>query len=560
MKRYQMPRLDSKFMVIALSVLILLYFIVLPLAVLIIDSVVVDGHLDVSSYLTVYGQAVNMRALTNTAKISILVMILSVLITFPLAWLIGRTDLPGRKKFRTILVASYMIPPYVGAIAWTQLLNPDVGYLNALLKTIFSLSKAPFNIYTEGGLIWVLTLFYSPFAFITISRAMEKMDPTLEEASRVSGASPLRVLWDVTLPLMAPSILAGGLLVFIGAGSAFGIPAIVGMPGNIEVLTTRIVSFVYMGNDSGIRNATTLAVSLMILANGLLFFMTWFMGRKDYTTIGGKSTRPALVELGKWKGLATFLVAVYAFIAVILPLGSIVITSFMVSMSKGLSLDNFGFDAWIPVLENSQYLDCIWRSLGYAFIAATIGTILSLFVAYLSVKTHVKGRSLPDLLVMVGGSTPSVVIALALIITFSGNYGLNLYSTMWILIVSYLVKYMTMSVRTIAASLSQVSSSLEEAGLNSGAGWLRICKDIIMPLIAPSIVAGWFLIFMPSFYELTMSNLLYGSDTQTIGVLLYELQTYADTQNASVMSVIILIIVMVGNLTLNKVSKGHIAI
>lgn len=560
MKRYQMPRLDSKFMVIALSVLILLYFIVLPLAVLIIDSVVVDGHLDVSSYLTVYGQAVNMRALTNTAKISILVMILSVLITFPLAWLIGRTDLPGRKKFRTILVASYMIPPYVGAIAWTQLLNPDVGYLNALLKTIFSLSKAPFNIYTEGGLIWVLTLFYSPFAFITISRAMEKMDPTLEEASRVSGASPLRVLWDVTLPLMAPSILAGGLLVFIGAGSAFGIPAIVGMPGNIEVLTTRIVSFVYMGNDSGIRNATTLAVSLMILANSLLFFMTWFMGRKDYTTIGGKSTRPALVELGKWKGLATFLVAVYAFIAVILPLGSIVITSFMVSMSKGLSLDNFGFDAWIPVLENSQYLDCIWRSLGYAFIAATIGTILSLFVAYLSVKTHVKGRSLPDLLVMVGGSTPSVVIALALIITFSGNYGLNLYSTMWILIVSYLVKYMTMSVRTIAASLSQVSSSLEEAGLNSGAGWLRICKDIIMPLIAPSIVAGWFLIFMPSFYELTMSNLLYGSDTQTIGVLLYELQTYADTQNASVMSVIILIIVMVGNLILNKVSKGHIAI
>ena len=554
-----MPRLDSKFMVIALSVLILLYFIVLPLAVLIIDSVVVDGHLDVSSYLTVYGQAVNMRALTNTAKISILVMILSVLITFPLAWLIGRTDLPGRKKFRTILVASYMIPPYVGAIAWTQLLNPDVGYLNALLKTIFSLSKAPFNIYTEGGLIWVLTLFYSPFAFITISRAMEKMDPTLEEASRVSGASPLRVLWDVTLPLMAPSILAGGLLVFIGAGSAFGIPAIVGMPGNIEVLTTRIVSFVYMGNDSGIRNATTLAVSLMILANGLLFFMTWFMGRKDYTTIGGKSTRPALVELGKWKGLATFLVAVYAFIAVILPLGSIVITSFMVSMSKGLSLDNFGFDAWIPVLENSQYLDCIWRSLGYAFIAATIGTILSLFVAYLSVKTHVKGRSLPDLLVMVGGSTPSVVIALALIITFSGNYGLNLYSTMWILIVSYLVKYMTMSVRTIAASLSQVSSSLEEAGLNSGAGWLRICKDIIMPLIAPSIVAGWFLIFMPSFYELTMSNLLYGSDTQTIGVLLYELQTYADTQNASVMSVIILIIVMVGNLILNKGSKGHTA-
>lgn len=130
---------------------------------------------------------------------------------------------------------------------------------------------------------------------------------------------------------------------------------------------------------------------------------------------------------------------------------------------------------------------------------------------------------------------------------------------MWILVVSYLVKYMTMSVRTIAASLSQVRS-LEEAALNSGASWIRTCKDIIMPLIAPSIIAGWFLIFMPSFYELTMSLLLYSAETKTIGVLLYELQTYADTQNASVLSVIILTIVLVGNLILNKLTKGNVGI
>ena len=171
-KKWNLPRIDSKSAVIALTVLALLYFIVLPLAVLIWDSVMVDGTFDLSSYAAVYSQKVNLKALRNTVEISLLVMLLSVLVTFPLAWLIGRTDLPGRKKFRTILVASYMIPPYVGAIAWTQLLNPDVGYLNQLLKTLFSLSQAPFNIYTRGGMIWVLTLFYSPFAFITISRAM----------------------------------------------------------------------------------------------------------------------------------------------------------------------------------------------------------------------------------------------------------------------------------------------------------------------------------------------------------------------------------------------------
>ena len=555
-----LPRLDSKFIIIAISVLLLMYFIVFPLLVLIYDSFFVDGVLDISNYREVYGKAVNWKSLTNTVQLAFIVMIASVIVTFPMAWLVGRTDLPFKKTFRTILVASYMIPPYVGAIAWVQLLNPSVGYLNNIFKAVFGLSQAPFNIYTMGGLAWVLTLFYSPFAFITISRAMEKMDPTLEEAARISGASPLRTLKDVTLPLMMPSIVAGGLLVFIAAASCFGIPAIVGMPGNIEVMTTRIVIFVYHGDSAGIRNATALAVSMMVIANGLLFFMSYLLSHKDYTTISGKSTRPNIVELGRWKPLALLIVGGYAFIAVVLPLGSIVMTSFLVSMSKGVELGNFGIDAWIPVITSSQYMESIWRSVVYGVVAACIGTALALFVAYLSVKTKITGRSLPDLLVVLGGATPSIVISLALIITFSGNYGLNIYSTMWILIVSYLVKYMTMSVRTIAASLSQVHSSLEEAALNSGASWIRTCKDIIIPLIAPSIVAGWFLIFMPSFYELTMSNLLYGADTKTIGVLLYELQTYADTQNASVLSVIILIIVLAGNLILNKATKGKVSI
>lgn len=555
-----LSRINSKFIVISISVLLLLYFVIFPMGALLYDSVLLDGKINFGNYREVYSQNVNWRALTNTVELSLMVMIASVIITFPLAWLVGRTDMPGKKTYRTLLVSSYMIPPYVGAIAWVQLLNPSVGYLNEILEWMFGLEQAPFDIYTFGGLAWVLTLFYSPFAFITISRAMEKMDPTLEEAARVSGASPLRTLLDVTLPLMAPSILAGGLLVFIAAGSCFGIPAIVGMPGNIEVMTTRIVTYIYMGDDKGIRDATALAASLMFLANFLLFSMTYMMGKKDYTTISGKSTRPNIVELGKWKWPAFCAVGAYSMISIIIPLGSIVLTSLIKTLSKPITLDNLGFDSWIPVITSAQYMECIWNSVIYAVIAATIGTALSLFVAYLAVKTKVKGRTIPDLLTVIGGSTPSIVIALALIITFSGNYGLNLYSTVWILVVSYLVKYMTMSVRTIAASLSQVHISLEEAALNSGADWLRCCKDIIMPLIAPSIIAGWFLIFMPSFYELTMSLLLYGSETKTIGVLLYELQTYADTQNASVLSVIILTIVLVGNLILNKLSKGNVGI
>lgn len=557
---FVMPRFDSKFIVISLSVVLLLVFIVFPMLYLILTSFWVDGVFDFSNYKEVYSKDVNWRALSNTLQLSLLVMIYSVIITFPLAWFVGRTNLPGKGFLRTTLVATYMIPPYVGAIAWVQLLNPSVGYLNMIINSLFGFEKSIFDIYTMGGLTWVLTLFYSPFAFITISRAMEKMDPTLEEAARISGASPLQTLRDITLPLMAPSVLAGGLLVFISAASCFGIPSIVGMPGNIDVMTTRIVTYVYMGDSKGIRDATALAVALMLFANTLLFATSWFVGRKDYTTISGKSTRPNIVNLGIWKWPALFGVGIYTLISVILPLGSILITSLIGTMSKPIGLDNLTFENWKPVVTSSQYIEPILNSLLYGVIAATVGTVLAIFISYLLVKTKATGRSVPDLLVTVGGATPSIVIALAMIITFSGNFAINLYSTATILIVAYLVKYMTMSVRTITASLSQVHTSLEEAALNSGASWLRTCKDIILPLIAPSVVAGWFLIFMPSFYELTMSILLYGSETKTIGVLLYELQTYADSQNASVLSVLILAIVLLGNVILNKVSKGNIGI
>lgn len=552
--------LDAKWIIILMAIGILVVFTVVPMLYLIYRSFMVDEIISLATYSDVYSKIVNWTAFVNTFKISLLVTLLSVIISFPLAWLVGRTDLPCKNFFRTLFVASYMIPPYVGAIAWTQLLNPNVGYLNEWLVKVFGLAASPFNIYGMSGLIWCLTLFYSPFAFITISRALEKMDPSFEEASRVSGASPISTLWHVTLPLMFPSILAGGVLVFIGVGSAFGIPAIIGMPAQIEVLTTRIVTYVYLGTGKGIREATALAVSLMLAANFILYTSTFLLSRREYVTIGGKSTRPGLVELGTWKWPLTALVSLYGFIAVFLPLGSILVTSLIKSLSRPITLDNLTFANWLAAMRNDQYIQPLWNSFIAASAAATISTIIALFVAYLLVKTTTRGRTIPDGLSTLGGATPSIVIALALIITFSGEFGLNLYSTMTILIVGYMVKYLTMAVRTISASLSQVHTSLEEAALNSGASWLQSLKDIMLPLIAPSIVAGWFLVFMPSFYELTMSIILYGSKTKTIGVLLYELQTYADPQDASVLAVIILLIVLVGNIILRKVSKGNVGI
>ena len=552
---------DIKWILIAGIIGFLLVFQVFPLVYLLFRAFFATGHFSLESFARIYSYALNWTCLKNTLFTALLSMVFGVLIAFPLAWLVGRTNLHGRRIFRTLFVMTYMVPPYVGAMAWLRLLNPSVGTLNVFLQKIFGLAGMPFNIYTTGGLVWVLTTFYYPYAFITISRAMEKMDPSLEEASRISGASPLKTLFTVTIPLMLPSIAAAGLLVFVAAASCYGIPSIIGAPGKIYTVTTRIVDYVYVGSQQGLTDATVLAVFLMLLAMVILYVSNFVIGKKDYITVSGKSVRPAVVDLGRWNLPITILVGAFAFIVVILPFATVFMTSFTVNMGKSLfAAGNMTTKYWGIIFSRKSIIKSFRNSVFSALWAATLGMIVCVIMAYLLKRTTVKGKAVPDFLITVGSGTPSVVIALALIMTMSGRFGINIYNTMAILVVAYMIKYMLMGMRTVVSAISQISPSLEEAAQISGAGWLRRMKDVVLPLTAPSVVAGWFLIFMPCFYELTMSNLLYSDNTKTLGVELYLYQTYHSQQTASALAAAILILVAVLNILMNRLTKGKFSI
>lgn len=552
---------DIKWILIAGIIGFLLVFQVFPLVYLLFRAFFATGHFSLESFARIYSYALNWTCLKNTLFTALLSMVFGVLIAFPLAWLVGRTNLHGRRIFRTLFVMTYMVPPYVGAMAWLRLLNPSVGTLNVFLQKIFGLAGMPFNIYTTGGLVWVLTTFYYPYAFITISRAMEKMDPSLEEASRISGASPLKTLFTVTIPLMLPSIAAAGLLVFVAAASCYGIPSIIGAPGKIYTVTTRIVDYVYVGSQQGLTDATVLAVFLMLLAMVILYVSNFVIGKKDYITVSGKSVRPAVVDLGRWNLPITILVGAFAFIVVILPFATVFMTSFTVNMGKSLfAAGNMTTKYWGIIFSRKSIIKSFRNSVFSALWAATLGMIVCVIMAYLLKRTNLKGKAVPDFLITVGSGTPSVVIALALIMTMSGRFGINIYNTMAILVVAYMIKYMLMGMRTVVSAISQISPSLEEAAQISGAGWLRRMKDVVLPLTAPSVVAGWFLIFMPCFYELTMSNLLYSDNTKTLGVELYLYQTYHSQQTASALAAAILILVAVLNILMNRLTKGKFSI
>ena len=561
MKQERKKYFDIKWVFILSIVLFLLVFQVFPLVYLVVRTFFSTGRFSLDSFRRIYSYPLNWTCLKNTLITASLSMIFGVLIAFPLAWLIGRTNLYGKKFFRTLFVMTYMVPPYVGAMAWLRLLNPSVGTLNVFIQRILNLESTPFNIYSVGGLVWVMTTFYYPYAFITISRTMEKMDPTLDEASRISGASPLRTLFTVTLPLVLPSIVSAGLLVFIASASCYGIPSIIGAPGKIYTVTTRIVDYVYIGSKEGLTDATSLAFFLMVLALFILLVSNFIVGKRDYITISGKSTQPTLVDLGHWRIPVTLLVALFALIVIIIPFLTVFATSFTLNMGKSIfSPGNITTKYWNTIASRRSILSSTKNSAVSSVWSAFLGMLVCVIMAYLLERTTARGRKIPDFMITLGSGTPSVVIALALIMTMSGRFGINIYNTMLILIVAYMIKYMLMGMRTVTAAFVQVSPSLEEAAQISGAGWVRRLCDIVIPLIVPAIVAGWFLIFMPCFYELTMSNLLYSDSTKTLGVELYLYQTYHSQQTASALASSILILVAVLNTLLSKLTGGRISI
>ena len=554
--------IDFKWILILIIVDFLLYFQLMPLVYMVIKAFIPDGAFSLETFKRLYTYSLNLEALINTLIAASCTMVLGTIIAFPLAWLVGRTNLYGKKFFRSLFVLTYMIPPYVGAMAWLRLLNPNVGTINQWLRVLFNLpdTPGPLNIYTLPGVIWVLSTFYYPYAFISISRAMEKMDPSLEEASRISGASPLKTLFTVTLPMMLPSLISGALLVFIGAASAFGIPSIIGAPGKIHTVTTRIVEYVGL-SAQGLNDATGLAVFLMVVAVIILFVSDWLLSKKQYITVSGKSVRPAIVDLRSWRVPLTVLVSLFAVIVIVIPFATILSTSFKVDVGKSMFEEgNFTLTTWTQIFGRIETMNCLKNSLIFGAITATIGIIVACVMSYLLQRTKVRGRKVPDFLITLGSGSPSVVIALGLIMTMKGNFGINIYNTAYIIIIAYLIKYMMMGMRTVVSAMSQIHVSLEECSQISGASWLHTMIKITGPLIFPSIAAGWFLIFIPSFYELSMTTLLYSSTTKTIGFQLYEYWTFTSQPQSCAMAFGILLIVVILNFILNRLTKGEFSI
>lgn len=482
------------------------------------------GRLTLDNYRKAYSDPDVLGSLGATLVFALGQMAVAVTCGTALAWVVARTNVPGRAAFEFMITFIFLMPLILGVVAWTMLLSPGRGLINQALMAAFGLSKAPFDIQSMGGMIFVQGLYVTPLAFLVIVPAFRSMSATLEEAARVSGASPFATFLRVTLPLMAPSILSAALLLTIIGIESFDVPQLLGAPVGIYTYPTMIYGAVASRYPPDYGTGTALAVSLLVVTTlGVAAYRRATRAAERYATLHGKGGSAAPVDLGPWRWPVSGLCWSFFTVAIILPLGVLAIGSFLrffgrfdAEVFSRMSLANYR-----RLLSHPRVAEGALNSLLVASISAAICVLLAASIGYLAVRTRAPGRAALEGLAMLPISFPATVLGLGLLWGYV-VFPLPVYGTVLILLIAYTTRYLPIGLRTIAGPMMQVSRELEEAARMSGAGRLTTLRAIVLPLLRPALLSAWILLFMMFMRELGMSILLSGLDNPVLSVVMYD--------------------------------------
>jgi iron(III) transport system permease protein len=534
------------------ATLALLILVVLPLLSLVWGSISQDGRLTLQFFQQVVSNRLYTQALINSLVLGAWTAVGAVLLGLPLAWAVSRTNTIGRGFLRLTVSLAYITPPFLSAIAFVYLFSPNAGVINALARSAFGLRGPVFNIYTMQGLVLVTVLHSFPYVFLLTSSALESVDASLEESAQILGSSAWRTARGVTLPLVAPAILSGALLAFVNAIALFGSQAIIGLPGRVFTLPTRIYSLFTYPPQYGVASALSLVfIAITVIA---LSLQRGYLARRSYVTMLGKGVRPGLVDVGvaRW-GLLAFGVVVFG-VAVILPYVTLLAVAFSKSWGldfwHNLTLANFQFvlfdyDVTRRALINSMFL---------ATSAAMLAVLLGILISWIDLRTTLVGRTLLDYASLIPLGLPGIVVAVALI-QFWLRVPLPLYGTLAIILLAYVGRYIPLGVRAGNAALRQVDPSLEETARITGAGWLTTMARITLPLTRAGLFAGWLLVFVPALQELSASILLFSSDSMTLAVAVYNLYESGSLEPVAALAIVNLLIIALAILLAQRISR-----
>jgi iron(III) transport system permease protein len=517
---------------VALLLAILGFLVVYPVLTLLLGALtdtnpVVEGlslrHLSVANFLTVVANPNVADALANTLLACGGGTAIAVVIGLLFSWIVVRTNTPFRGFIAATSILPLFAPPLVAGVAWSILGSPKTGLIN----TAFKWAGLDWHVdfYSLSGLVFVFGIYYAPYVYMFTSSALRNMDPSLEEAAEISGASAFATLFSVTFPLIMPAIVSGMLLSFIVMLGIYGVPAVLGAPANINVLTTYIFKLTNWSPPL-YNTAAAVAIILMVVTGALVFLQQKVLSGRSYTTVAGKAFRPRTLDLGRWRWFTFSLGLIYLVIVVVLPMLALIVAAFRKFMfirdiASLFDLRQYSLVHFNAIFDNPLTIRSIYNAVEVGLITAVVGGALAFAIGYTVHRTHVPGRRLIDLIATLPVAIPGLVIGVAYLWAWIGIPG-GLYGTLWILALAFIARFMPDTVKALTTSFLQIHRELEEAAWVCGKGMLTTIASIVLPLARPGVIASMTLLFVLAIRELGSSLFLYTSNTMVMSVLLLD--------------------------------------
>jgi iron(III) transport system permease protein len=511
-----------------------------------------SGAFTLDNFKTLVTDPVFVEPLTTTLILATSSSIICCAFAAPMGWLVARTDLPLRRTVRALVTASFVTPPFLGAIAWELLAAPNSGLLNKIYRAVTGAPQEEhlFNIYSLGGLIFVISCYTFPFVFVLVANALDRIPGDLEDASSILGGNAWTTARRVTIPLAMPALLAGALVAFLQAMTLFGSPAILAIPAGFHTMTTKIWSlFQY---PPKMQLAAAASVPLLVLTILLLRAESFLLGRRGYAVVGGRQGDPRLVRLGKWKWVALVIVFVVLCNPVFLPYGALLNAAFSPVASQFVTpatatLHNINFVFFelsaTPLAFNNTAILCT--------ATATIGTLMAVVISYVTTRKAIKGHQALEFLATAPVAVPGIVLGVGLFLSYA-RPPFVLYGTLWILLVAFVTIAMPAAYQQLQSAFRVVHPDLEEASRILGATRLRTLWRITAPLLRTSVIATWCFIFVGVIRELSAAIMLFTSETKVISVLIFDLNESGDLGAIAVLGLIMLIVTFAVVVLINR--------
>ncbi len=517
---------------VALLLAILGFLVIYPVLTLLLGALtdtnpVVEGlslrHLSIANFLTVLSNPNVAEALFNTLVACGGGTVIAVAIGLLFSWIVVRTNTPFKGLIAAASILPLFAPPLVAGVAWSILGSPKTGLINTVFK--WAGLDWHVNLYSLSGLVFVFGIYYAPYVYMFTSSALRNMDPSLEEAAEISGASAFATLFSVTFPLIMPAIVSGMLLSFIVMLGIYGIPAVLGAPANINVLTTYIFKLTNWSPPL-YNTAAAVAIILMVVTGFLVFLQQKVLSGRSYTTVAGKAFRPRSLDLGPWRWLTFALGLIYLLVVVILPMLALIVAAFRRFMfirdaAALFDMRQYSLMHFNSIFDNPLTLNSIYNAVEVGIITAIVGGALAFAIGYTIHRTNLPGRRSIDLIATVPVAIPGLVIGVAYLWAWIGVPG-GLYGTIWILALAFIARFMPDTVKALSTSFLQIHRELEEAAWVCGKGTLATIGTIVLPLARPGVIASMTLLFVLAIRELGSSLFLYTSNTMVMSVLLLD--------------------------------------